>query len=511
VQPTQRDREMSIAAYNVENLYDFRDNPNSGCDFPGNPGCFANGASVTPPFDYVPASDAEYQGRLVRMAQQIIFDLHSPDIILIQETEAQDVCTVSAEWTPESGAAMGADRLDCDLVNTGALNTRSDGRPDSLLELALVIAELGGPSYDAAFDLDGGDLRGITTAYLYRTDRVELLPAHPDDPVLGSDPTIVYDGVPLPINTQVENPKALNAELPEHVANTCTGSGATACDGSNVFSRAATVGLFRIWRGEVGLSTWTDVYLVNNHHSAGPNNRVLQRTEQATYNARIAEAILAANPEARVVVGGDLNVFPRPDDPYAPGVLIHPAIGLGPSDQLRALYDSPLTNLYEFLVDLYPSSAYSFGFQGQAQTLDHMWVSPSLLDELVDFRSAKINVDWPADAAGEAHAYGRFGVSDHDPEMATMGIISFGRVRALIDLLVSDGRLDPDVAADILDRLDSAESLWATGRTIQAVAVLRSVVRQLQAPGGGGVLPEVAAALATEFELLIDHLETSDG
>ncbi|NIS31953.1 MAG: endonuclease, partial [Actinobacteria bacterium] len=65
------------------------------------------------------------------------------------------------------------------------------------------------------------------------------------------------------------------------------------------------------------------------------------------------------------------------------------------------------------LVENHPASAYSFGFQGQAQTLDHLWTSPALRDELVDIRSAKINVDWPADAFGEEPAYGRFGVSDH--------------------------------------------------------------------------------------------------
>jgi predicted extracellular nuclease len=506
VQAADRERELSIAAYNVENLYDFRDNPNSGCDFPGNLGCIDPPASVTPPFDYVPDSDEQYQARLVRMAEQIILDLHSPDVLLIQETEAQDVCTVSAEWTAETGASLGAGRLDCDLVNTGTDNTRTDGRPDSLLELALVIAEQGGPPYDAAFDLDSGDLRGITTAYLYRTDRVELLPADPHDPVLGSDPQIDYDATPLPFNSDVQNPKALNSELPADVASTCGSAGPIQCDGSNVFSRGPSVGLFRIWRDEIGLSSWTDLYLVNNHQSAGPDRRVLQRTEQATYNARIAEAILAADPDARVIVGGDLNVFPRPDDPYAPGQLIHAAIGVGPSDQLRALYDSPLTNLYEFLVEEYPASAFSFGFQGQAQTLDHVWVSPMLLGELIDFRSAKINVDWPADARGEEPAYGRFGASDHDPEAATLSAISYDRVAAFLDLLVEAGEIDADTAAGIHDRLATAERLEGRGQVRQAERVLNSILNRMSAPGGGGIAPDVAAAFSREIELLIEAL-----
>lgn len=452
-----RARELSIASYNVENLYDFRDSPSSGCDFAGNPGCFAEDESVTPPFDYVPGSDAAHQARLRRMAAQIRRDLHSPDIVLVQETEAQDVCAVSDDWTPETGPGLGADRLDCDLTNPGDGNTRTDGRPDSLHELALVIAEQGGPAYDAAFDLDSGDLRGITTGYLYRTDRVELPAAAADHPVLGADPQVDYDGAALPFNRDVSNPKALNAALPEEVAETCTGSGPTACDGLNVFSRPAQVAQFRVWRAGIGTSTWTDLYLVDNHFSSGPDNRVRQRTEQATYNARIAAALLAAEPGARVLVGGDLNVFPRPDDPYPPGTPI-PGIGVGPSDQLRPLYQSPLTNLYESLVAAQPAAAYSFGFQGQAQTLDQLWVSPALAEDLVDVGSAKVNADWPADAAGEEPAYGRFGVSDHDPQAALVdAAATFGKVRALVDRLVATGELPPSVARLLGALLDAAE------------------------------------------------------
>jgi predicted extracellular nuclease len=503
VQPADRDRELSVAAYNVENLYDFRDSPNSGCDFPGNPGCFGDdGGTVTPPFDYVPDDDAAHQARLQRMAEQIRLDLHSPDVILVQETEAQDVCTVADDWTPETGASLGADRLDCDLENAGADNTRTDGRPDSLLELALVIAEQGGPSYDAAFDLDSGDLRGITTAYLYRTDRVELLDAESDDPVLGSSPLVDYDGAPLPFNSDVQNPKALNAELPERVASTCTSSGATACDGLNVFSRGPSVGLFRVWRGEVGLSTWTDVYLVNNHQSSGPDTRVRQRTEQAAYNAAIAEAILTVDANARVLVGGDFNVFPRPDDPFAPGAPI-PGIGVGPSDQLRALYDSELTNLYGELVANYPAAAFSFGFQGQAQTLDHLWVSPALLDELVDVRSAKINVDWPATARGEVPAYGRFGVSDHDPEAGRFGVVSFDRVRAQIDHLIATDRLAANRAHAVTTLLEQAERQLEAGRPQVANTLLTAAIRVIDAlRRAGAVDADVSAALADELELL---------
>ncbi len=126
-------------------------------------------SAVSPPYDYVPASDAAYQARLNDIALQIINDLHSPDILMVQEVENQDICTVT------SGV------LGCGTTDN------ADGKPDVLQELALKIAANGGPAYDAAFDRDSSDLRGIAPAFLYRTDRVQLLPAA-GDPDPGRQP-----------------------------------------------------------------------------------------------------------------------------------------------------------------------------------------------------------------------------------------------------------------------------------------------------------------------------------
>ena len=117
--PTAGNRQIqySVGDYNVENLYDYRDDPNDGCDFTGNSGC----PGVSPPFDYVPASDAVYQERLGLIAQQIVGDLHAPDILLVQEAEDQDICTVSAGPSP------------------AAPPNNADGKPDTLQELALRI------------------------------------------------------------------------------------------------------------------------------------------------------------------------------------------------------------------------------------------------------------------------------------------------------------------------------------------------------------------------------------
>ena len=376
-----RDTEVAVATYNVENLYDFRDDPTDGCDFTGNAGC----PGVSPPFDYVPASDAAYQQRLSGIATQITEDLHSPDILLTQEAEDQDICHVAA------GALV------CDT----ATGSGGDGRPDTLQELVLAIGTVGGGTYDAAYDRDGADDRGIVAGFLYRTDRVSLPTPAASDPVLGADPGVSYRAPGLPYNTDVSNPKSLNADLPPDV-DTSTGT-----DGSDVYTRAPQVARFRV-QAAPGSSDSFDLWAVSNHYSSGPDSRVGQRTEQAAYGAAIAQAIEAADPGARVIYGGDLNVYPRPDDPFSPG---HP---LFPSDQLGPLYDAGLHNLWDDFVAQVPAAAYSYVFQGQGQTLDNLFVNGPLRGDLIQIRGAHVNAGWPADYAGD----GPRGLSDHDPQVA---------------------------------------------------------------------------------------------
>jgi predicted extracellular nuclease len=175
-----------------------------------------------------------------------------------------------------------------------------------------------------------------------------------------------------------------------------------------VFTRAPQVGLFRVWQEQVGMGASMELYAISNHFSSGPETRVGQRREQAAYNAAIAAALVSARPGTRLVVGGDLNVFPRPDDPFAADDPSYP------SDQLAPLYQAGLTNLWERIAAEDPGSAYTYVFLGQAQTLDQLFVSPALLDDVEAVHAAHINADWPADHPDDRSR----GVSDHDPPLA---------------------------------------------------------------------------------------------
>jgi uncharacterized protein len=405
-----RSEEWSTMVYNVENLYDFRDDPFSGCDLntAGNLGCpTAESATVTvtPPFDYAPSTQEEYDEQRAEIAEQIVDVLNNPDVITVQEAEKQDVCEpIFDEADPA------ASRLECDLDPATAVEDRS-GAPDTVEELAIEIFRRtdGEIRYAAAADAQHGrDVRGITSGFLYRADRVELVDDVSGDPVLGQDPEIDYPGPLAPWTAEAANPKAINATMPE---------GVELADGGRfptqryALSRATQVALFRIWTEGIGEGDAIERHIFSNHFSAGPPDRVEQRTEQANLNAAIAAAIIDEG--GQVLVTGDFNVYPRPDDPF-PSPETDP--DREPSDQLGALYDvAGLTNLYDVILEEAPENAYSFIFQGQSQVLDQIFVDDATLTELEEVRYIHVNVDYPAE-----HPEGQpgRGASDHDPLFA---------------------------------------------------------------------------------------------
>lgn len=458
-----RTRAYSIANFNLENLYDYRDDPFDGCDFVGNPGC----PGVSPPFDYVPASDAEYQTRLAAIANQIVADLHGPDVIAVAEAEDQDICSVQS-W-----------QLVCGTTND------ADGKPDTLEELTVRIHALGGPDYTAVNDRDGADARGIVSGFLIRTDRTELIPATAGGAVLGSAPTVQYRGAPLPYDTDVSNPKALNAVLPADV-DTSTGT-----DGSNVFTRAAQVAHLRIWRTGVGQSTFTDVWIVANHFTSSPDQEVGQRREQAAYNAAIVKAIQGEEPDAKVMVAGDLNVYPRPDDPFPPP---------NTSDQLAPLYDAGLSDLYDAVLKDDAAAAYSYDYQGQAQDLDHEFVTKALDDDLVTVNEAHINADW---TEGASLAQNR-GTSDHDPMVSRWSALpTVLSLEALVTWEQDQGAFRrPATAKRLLAELRAAQTLVARGKPKLAAAPVLVFVADLKTVGRLDVTAAARTTLGDEGALL---------
>ena len=366
---------FTVATFNVENLFDLRNDPDDLCDFETDPG----NDSVSRPFNYLPETDAAYREKLRELGLQIVEGMNQPDLILIQEVEDQDILSLRAD---------------------GKISKReSDGELDALQELCATIRELGGGAFGSTGDRDAAGYRGIACGFLYRLDRVELIDTMNRHSLFGKNPGVTYRGAAHPGNSDISNPKAFNATLPADV------DASTGISTTNVFPRAALVGQFRMKNGTGEPSADAELFVINNHFSSRPHRRVGQRREQALYNRRIVEALLAGNPDALILAGGDLNVFPRPDEP----------IQDSETDQLAHLYEAGLFNVHDEMLKINPAGAYTYVYKGQAGTLDHLFLSPSLHRLLEHVWVGHFNSDWPDSNAADSP----FGASDHDPVLAS--------------------------------------------------------------------------------------------
>jgi predicted extracellular nuclease len=138
------------------------------------------------------------------------------------------------------------------------------------------------------------------------------------------------------------------------------------------------------------------VYLLNNHFtsmSGGEEATEPRRDAQASWNATLVEGILERESEALIVVLGDLNSYY--DSP--------------PLDSLREI---GLRHVYELIE---PDLPYSYIYQGECETLDHILVTPALYSHLVRVEALHINADYPLAAAADASPRR---ASDHDPLIA---------------------------------------------------------------------------------------------
>ena len=142
------------------------------------------------------------------------------------------------------------------------------------------------------------------------------------------------------------------------------------------------------------------VYAINNHFSSmagGEKATEPRRTAQAAWNVTLVKRILAAHPDAYVAVMGDMNSF------YD-------------SPPLAKLRQSGLRHVYEFTA---PTRPYSYIYQGESETLDHILLTPALYDHLARVQVLHIDADYPPPIPGDSSARR---VSDHDPVVAVFAL-----------------------------------------------------------------------------------------
>ncbi len=135
----------------------------------------------------------------------------------------------------------------------------------------------------------------------------------------------------------------------------------------------------------------------------------VQRKAQARVVRDFVNLILDADPEALVIVAGDMNDFEFGE----PGEgADHPLAILegGPGEV-------PLTNL---VLQEKKAERFTFVFDGNSQVLDHILVSPAALQWLVGADILHFNASYPAELGEVADTPLR--ASDHDPVEARFGL-----------------------------------------------------------------------------------------
>ena len=276
-------------------------------------------------------------GQFAAIADQIVRRLGAPDVLALQEV--QD--------------------------NSGAVNDGTTSADQTAQTLIAAIAAASGPRYEYADvappdGTDGGQPGGnIRVAYLYQPSRVALI---------GSVERIEdTDG----------DDAFRNSRKPLKAAFDFKGTKLTVIN-CHFSSKSGSPPLF----GRIQPPT---------------NGGLAKRLAQAAFIHDLVAELLAADPNANIVVLGDFNESSFPLAPVQPP----------PGDVLQTLAGTPpiLFNLGD-AVD--GDLAYSYNFQGISQQLDHLLVSSALIALQPEFDHVHVNTEFPNQA------------SDHDPILARL-------------------------------------------------------------------------------------------
>lgn len=344
------------------------------------------------------AVDADAEQRQA-IARQIVESLNTPDIIALQEVQDNN---------GDIGDCSGDDTTQC----AGVLDASA-----TLQALTDAIEEAGGPLYafinvdplvettdDNRDDIDtfgGASLGNIRNAYLYNPERVNLLS---------------YQGLTR------EELAVRGSSVPE-AFNT---------------SRDPLEAVFE-FNGK-------RLTVFNNHFSSrfgstpifgGPQPFVQAGEEvrgaQALAMHELVAASLASDPAARVVVLGDLNTFQFTDEL---------------ADVLPAASGS---RILQNLIETVPGAqAYSYNFEGNAQALDHVFVTESL-QQAAEADYVNVNVDFP-------RLFSSVVASDHEPVLARLNM----GAESQSDTLALSGEVYSSTALELFWNYDNLQATPAS-------------------------------------------------
>lgn len=139
-----------------------------------------------------------------------------------------------------------------------------------------------------------------------------------------------------------------------------------------------------------------------------------KRAAQAESLALMVDRRLAPDPTAPLLVVGDMNAFEFSDG-YVDVVGTVRGTPAPRDEVVQPTRDLVMTDLINLVDGLPAQDRYSYVFDGVAQTLDHMLVSPGLFDSVTAFGHVRGNADAPEIWRSDATRPER--ISDHDPAL----------------------------------------------------------------------------------------------
>ncbi len=153
---------------------------------------------------------------------------------------------------------------------------------------------------------------------------------------------------------------------------------------------------------------------VANRGSPGDNPRAKRRA-QAEFLANLVQTLQTSKPNEAIALIGDFNAF-QFNDGYVDG--IGTIRGTPTPASMVTLSSADLVNPdFSALVEtLPPTQRYSYSFEGNAQTLDHILINPAFQRTFRRFAVGRVNADFPVSWLTDFGRTER--VSDHDPAVA---------------------------------------------------------------------------------------------
>ncbi|MBA4398313.1 MAG: endonuclease/exonuclease/phosphatase [Anaerolinea sp.] len=285
--------------------------------------------------------------RFSELANQIVNHLKSPDILVLEEV--QD--------------------------NNGILNDGTVDANETYRLLIDAIVETGGPEYQfrdvpPLDNRDGGELGGnIRVGFLFRTDRGLQFIDRGGNPSAAPEPVANAGEIVLSQSPGQIQPNA----------------------GAFYESRKPLVGEFS-FHGQ-------KIFIIGVHLNSKSGDTALyglyqpprldserQRIQQANIIQRYVAQLQGLDPDALVVVAGDMNDFQF-------------------SETLAALKGSNLTDVVELLP---VAEQYTYVYEGNSQALDHILVSTSLAKQVSEVDIVHLNAEFLENQR----------TSDHDPVLA---------------------------------------------------------------------------------------------